>query len=149
MAIFLYADGGGIGRTITEYRDLTFARGLRTTAVGVAPIVQLPDVTYRRVSPSKFQVRVRHARGPFLLVAAETFAPGWRVEARDRKPRGVTHVRVNGYANGWRIPWRGSYDLTIAYGPERAARIARRLDLIAVPLGFLALLWPRRLRRPS
>lgn len=51
----------------------------------------------------------------------------------------VTHFRVNGYANGWRIPWTGSYELVISYGPERLAQAARRLDLVAIPLGVLAL----------
>jgi hypothetical protein len=147
LGVFLYADGGATGGTITEYRDLALARRVETTAVAVAPIVALPDVSYRRVSPSEFRVRVRGARGPFLLVGTETFAPGWRVEAPGRDTSAVRHLPVNGYANGWRIPWAGSYELTIDYAPERAARAARRLDLVVIPLGLLALLWRPTLRR--
>jgi arabinofuranan 3-O-arabinosyltransferase len=148
LRLFLYADGAGTGRTVTEYREVTVARVLRTTGLAVAPIVPLPDVSYRRVSPSKFRVRVRRAHGPFLLVTTETFAPGWRVIAPGRDTDGVRHLRINGYANGWRIPWAGSYDVTIEYAPERAASAARRLDLVIVPLALLALLWrPLRRRR--
>jgi arabinofuranan 3-O-arabinosyltransferase len=147
LGVFLYADGGAPGGTVTEYRDLSLARRVETTAVAVAPIVALPDVSYRRVSPSEFRVRVRGARGPFLLVGTETFAPGWRVEAPGRDTSAVRHLPVNGYANAWRIPWAGSYELTIDYAPERAASAARRLDLVVVPLGLLALLWRPTLRR--
>ena len=145
--LFLYADGGG-RRTISEYRRITIAKSVPRIAVAVAPVVRLPEVTYQRVSPSEFHVRVRGARAPFLLVATETYAPGWRLQRPRGRHRGATHLRVNGYANGWRLPWSGSYELTIDYAPERLAELARRLDLVAIPLGLLALLLPPgRLRR--
>jgi len=150
LHLFLYADGGGPGRTVTEYRDVSVAHSIPTAAVAVAPVVQLPDVSYRRVSPREFRVRVRGADGPFLLVAAETYADGWRIEARGRDASAARHLRVNGYANGWRIPWAGSYELTIRYGPERIATLARRVDLVVVPLGLVALFWrPRRRSRAA
>ena len=63
----------------------------------------------------------------------ETFARGWRVEAQGASCPASPHVRVNGYANGWRLP-RGTYELTITYGPERLARSAGRFDLVLIPL---------------
>jgi hypothetical protein len=152
LHLFLYADGGG-RTTITEYRSITLAPSRPTVGVAVMPIVRLPAVSYRRVSPSEIRVHVARARTPFLLVAAETYAGGWRLAVDGKGSKGVTHVRVNGYANGWRIPWPGSYDLTIEYKPERLARLARRLDLVLVPLAVVALFWrPERrllqLRRP-
>jgi hypothetical protein len=141
LHLFLYADGGGGTPTVTEYRTPVIEPTTQALAVAVEPMLRLPKVSYHRVSPSEFRVHVREARAPFLLVAAETFASGWRIDAPGRAAGSVTHVRVNGYANGWRIPWTGSYELTIEYGPERFARIARRVDLVAIPLGLLALLW--------
>ena len=112
-----------------------------------SPSGELPKVSYRRVAPYEFRVRVEGARRPFLLAVGETFARGWRVEAAGRELSGLAHVRVNGYANGWRLP-RGTYELTITYGPERLARSAVRFDLILIPL--VALLWLGRAvaRRP-
>ena len=71
---------------------------------------------------------------------------------RVKGPRdvGLAHVRVNGYANAWRLPWRGTYDVTITYGPERLARLAQRIDLVLIPLvlvmwlGSAAVAWRRR-----
>ena len=140
VRLFVYADGDAArGRaTRTEYRRLRVATRAPELGVAVLPRTGLPHVSYRRTAPGEFRVRIRGADGPFLLVAAETFAPGWRLEAPDRDGSDVVHVRVNGYANAWRIPWTGSYELTISYGPERLAEVARRLDLLAIPLAVVA-----------
>ena len=147
LHLFLYADAGG-RPTVTEYAAATVARPIPTIGVAVAPLMRLPHVSYQRVSPSKFRVHVRGARRPFVLAMTETFARGWRLDGPADRPGEAAHVRVNGYANGWRVPWSGSYELTIEYRPERLARVARRLDLVLVPLGILALLWPRPRSRP-
>jgi hypothetical protein len=91
------------------------------------------------VAPYEFRVRIEDARRPFLLAVDETFAHGWHVEARGRDATGLAHVRVNGYANAWRLPWRGTYELTITYGPEQLARWAGRIDLVLIPL--VGVLW--------
>jgi arabinofuranan 3-O-arabinosyltransferase len=149
VRLFLYADGdrGGRRATRTEYRRLTVGSNALEVGVAVAPLARLPQVTYRRPAQGEFRVRVQGADHPFVLVAAETFAPGWRIEAAGRDSGEITHFRVNGYANGWRIPWTGSYELTISYGPERLARAARRLDLVAVPFGIIALVLGSMRRR--
>jgi arabinofuranan 3-O-arabinosyltransferase len=138
LRLFLYADGGGRSRTVTEYREIRINRAHSVIALGVAPLGQLPNVSYRRVAPYEFRVRVEGARRPFLLAVGETFARGWHVEAAGQELSDLAHVRVNGYANGWRLP-KGTYELTITYGPERLARSAGRFDLVLIPL--VALLW--------
>jgi arabinofuranan 3-O-arabinosyltransferase len=137
LRLFFYADGAGGSATVTEYRDVSIQRGRPEEAIAVVPDDRLPRISYRRVSPYEFRAHVVNARRPFLLVAAETYAPGWRVEAKGRGSDGVEHLRVNGYANGWRIPWEGTYDLTISYAPERLARLAGLADLFLVPLSLM------------
>jgi arabinofuranan 3-O-arabinosyltransferase len=148
LSLFFYADGAGGSPTVTEYRDVSIQRGRPEEVIAVVPVGRLPRVSYRRVSPSEFRAHVVNARQPFFLVAAETYAPGWRVKAKGRSSNGVEHLRVNGYANGWRIPWTGTYDITIKYGPERYAQLARRSDLVLIPLSVLGWLgwrvWNRR-----
>jgi hypothetical protein len=153
LRLFLYADGDGRSRTVTEYREIAINRPRPVVALGVAPLSVLPKISYRRVAPYEFRVRVQNARRPFLLGVGETFAPGWRVEAAGRELTGLAHVHVNGYANAWRLPWKGTYEVTVTYGPERLARWARRTDLVLIPL--VPVLWlgwaavGRRRRRPS
>ena len=115
--------------------------------MAVQPRARLPQVSYRRTAPDEFRVRVEGAEASLPPRRSGDVRAG--VEARARATqRRLEHFRVNGYANGWRVPWTGSYELTISYGPERLAEAARRLDLVAVPLGVLALvLGPIRRRR--
>jgi hypothetical protein len=131
--LFVYADGGGRG-TITEYRALSAAPLLSAAAIGVRPAAALPELTYRRLSSAKFRVRVSGASEPFLLVVTEGFDRGWVIERSGRNDPAPRHLKVNGYANGWIVPWTGSYDLTVEYAPERYARLARRFDLAVIPL---------------
>ena len=139
LRLFLYADGGAGARTVTEYREIAVNRPRPAVALGVVPAVALPKVSYHRVAPDEYRVRVQGARGPFLLAVSETFAPGWRVEREGHDTSGLVHLPVDGYANGWRVPWSGTYELTIRYEPERFARWARRIDLVVLPL--VAALW--------
>lgn len=139
VRLFMYADGGDRVRTVTEYRDISVNRPRPAVALGVLPVDARPRVSYRRVAPDEFRVRVQDARGPFLLALSETFAPGWRLDAEGRDATRLAHLPVNGYANGWRLPWSGTYEVTIAYRPERFARWARRADLVLIPL--VAALW--------
>jgi arabinofuranan 3-O-arabinosyltransferase len=147
LHLFLYADGGGNETTKTEYRAIRIQRPQPVETIAIAPSDQLPDVSYRRVSPSEFRIHVMNARRPFLLVVSETYAPGWRVRPIGRPALRAEHLRVNGYANGWRLPWRGTYDLTVSYAPENTARLARRIDLVLIPLALLGwLVWRMRAR---
>ena len=139
LRLFLYADGDSASRTVTEYREIGINRARSVIALGVTPLGELPKISYRRVAPYEFRVRVEGARRPFLLAVGETFAPGWHVESKGREITGLAHVRVNGYANAWRLPWKGTYDVTITYGPERLARLAQSIDLVLIPL--VLVLW--------
>jgi hypothetical protein len=75
---------------------------------------------------------VEGAEGPHLLVAAESWSPGWRISIKGHNTDKVTHLRVNGFENGWLVPLRGTYDARLFYGPERYAQAA----LWTIPLYF-------------
>jgi arabinofuranan 3-O-arabinosyltransferase len=161
LRLFVYADGGGGRLTVCDYRKFSAAAYLSTVIIGAARKTTLPRIVFEKRSPSEFRAHVERARGPFMLVLTETYARGWRLTAAGHDTRQLVHVPVNGYANAWMLPWRGSYDLKIWYQPEVYARAALRLDVVLVP-GALLLwaLWtaagsrrmsrlmPRRLGRP-
>jgi arabinofuranan 3-O-arabinosyltransferase len=148
--LFLYADGGASERTAAAYRSLRIELPRAVIAVGVLPVQHLPQVTYSRVAPYEFRVHVRDALAPFLLVLSETFASGWHLEGGSHGSARASHLRVDGYANGWRVPWRGSYDLKLTYGPEQPALWARRGDALLIPVVLvLSLLRWAVQRRPQ
>jgi arabinofuranan 3-O-arabinosyltransferase len=135
LRVFFYADADG-ELTTTEYRAVAFTPVDPVGLMGVPVAGELPGVAYERIHPGQFQVRVTNATEPFLLAVAETYAPGWRLEIKNREASEAKHVVVNGYANGWLVPWNGTYDLRIVYGPERLAERAQWASLF----GLIALL---------
>jgi arabinofuranan 3-O-arabinosyltransferase len=147
LRLFVYADAAEDSATVTEYRRFEAAPLLSAALLGEPRRVRLPSVTYERVSPNEFRARVTGATEPFLLALTESHDPGWRVESPGRDASELEHVRVNGYANGWLVPWTGSYEVRLFYEPERYARLARRTSLALLPLGLLVLLARRLLPR--
>lgn len=98
--------------------------------------VQLRDsqggasLNWDAASPSRYSVAVSGAAGPFLVVLAETYDPGWKVVGL---PDGATasHRKVDGYANGWLVDGTGDLRFTLEYAPDRVARLGRVLSLLA------------------
>jgi arabinofuranan 3-O-arabinosyltransferase len=137
LRLFFYADANG-ERTTTEYRDVALTPVDPVGLMAIPVAGELPEVGYERIHPGQFRVRVTNATEPFLLAAAETYASGWRLEIENREASEAKHVMVNGYANGWLIPWKGSYDLTISYQPESLAHKARQASFFGL---FALLIW--------
>jgi hypothetical protein len=135
--LFFYADGPDAAgkRTTTEYRNLALARVIETGLIAEqsrgAP---LPRLRYRKESPHEFRVKVSGAREPFLLTLTETYASGWSLKRRGIRSGQGKHVRVNGYANGWIVPWRGDYELVLTYSPERVAATAWFVSALALAI---------------
>jgi len=65
----------------------------------------LPEITFTRISPVKYDVKVSGVREEFLLVLSEGFSPAWKAYV---KPSSTPipedrHFTVNGFINGWVI----------------------------------------------
>jgi arabinofuranan 3-O-arabinosyltransferase len=146
LRLFVYADGAGGVETVAEYGEprVTPSAQLQVAFVKTPGSSHLPSVTVDRRSPSEFVVDVRDSRVPFALMITEAFGPGWRLEYPGKTAQEAQHLRADGYANGWIVPWQGSYQLRIWYQPEVVAVVARRISLLAIPL---LLLWSTRRRR--
>jgi arabinofuranan 3-O-arabinosyltransferase len=144
LRLYLYADGGDDRPTVSEYRQVHVLPIGSVAIIGVPRKHRLPQIAARREAPWKLRVKITDSRGPFLLVTSEAYSQGWKAHVHGREGQ-FRHVQVNGYANGWLVPWRGSYELTLEYEPERYARGARWLSVIA-PLGLLGWIVRRRTR---
>src|SRR5262249_11899882 len=85
-----------------------------TTLAGPPP--PGPPVSARPAG-SGVSLAVRDARGPFYLVLGQNVAPGWRASV-DGASLGPAMV-LDGYSAGWRIDRRGSFTVSVDYGPQR------------------------------
>jgi arabinofuranan 3-O-arabinosyltransferase len=137
LTLYLYADASRTHGTTTAYRDISFrAFPAIHVAARPSPGPLSPHVTVDPISASEIHVHVEGAESgsETTLVLSEAYAPGWELTSGSRSVAGVRHITADGYANAWRIPWTGSYDVTLRYAPEELAHRARILDLVLVPI---------------
>lgn len=87
----------------------------------------VPVVTFSKINPTKYEVKIENATGPFFLVFGENYDPYWKIYTTDEKlesseaierydftPKDIFylfskpleneyHFAVNGYANAWYV----------------------------------------------
>ena len=67
---------------------------------------KLPKVTYSKLSETRYELVLDNLtyQKPFLLVLSDNYDRSWELELKGIHPKeGITHVRINDYANGWII----------------------------------------------
>jgi hypothetical protein len=103
------------------------------------------EISYERVDPTRYRVRVRAER-PFVLALAETYDPLWVASSPDVQ---VASVPLYGVINGFPFSRTGSYEIIVEYQAQQWARVGRLVTLIAaLGLGAVRLLM-RALVSPS
>jgi arabinofuranan 3-O-arabinosyltransferase len=157
VRLFLYADAAQ-GGTAIEYRDVAL-RAVTDESLVILPEGarggDVPEVTWRRVDPGRYEVEVVDATAPFVLVLGEAWSQGWRVRGLPADAA-VEHLELDGYRNGWTITAQGDLDLVLEYHPASYGRAARKVSAAtAVALVGSLFLTPvtnrvrrRRRRRP-
>lgn len=101
-----------------------------------------PTVTFTRVSLTRYDVQVKDAQTPFVLVFNQRFHPGWVI----RNAEEYAHTTANGFANAWIISRRGTYALSLVYAPQKQVYIGSIVTAIMVVIG-LAYLFASRPKR--
>ena len=84
-----------------------------------------PNVTYQKINPTKYIAEVT-SDGPYMLELKEQFDPRWKISV------GGEHVKVNGFANGWIIDKKGSYDVELYYAPQIYFYIGLGISIVSL-----------------
>lgn len=97
--------------------------------------LSVPQISFKKVSPVKYEVEVVGAEEPFWLIFSEAFHPGWASSVEGE------HLMVNGFANGWWIDKTGDYKITLFFEPQRIYYFGVGVSLLTliVSLGFVCL----------
>lgn len=105
------------------------------------PDIASPVVTYTKVDPTHFQVKIENASTPFILVFNEAYNSSWRLNGYDSG-----HFVVNGYANAWKISKTGTYTLDLTYTPQSSFKkgvLISIFSLVFVLGAFITLVFRR------
>ena len=92
------------------------------------------DVQHR--DPSSVRLRVVSA-GPGTLVFGESYDPRWEATTEGQV---LQHHVVNGFANGYKIPAAGVYNVSIEFVPQRLFLWGAAISVgVVVVLGVVAM----------
>ncbi len=125
----------------------------------------VPEVSFEKISPARYKVKITNARNPFFLVLSTTFNPQWQAYFTTTKPKNMmevlsestsgdvvpseNHLVANGYANGWYIDKTGSYEMFLEYSPERVFIIGRKLSFGFIIIALLTLVVYKKYARTN
>ena len=89
---------------------------LRIKPLSPKAISPQPQISFRKVNPTKYLIDVE-ATHPYFLIFSQSYHPGWQAYIGKKKIAG--HYKVNGFANAYYIDKLGNYSITLEFIPQR------------------------------
>lgn len=111
---------------------------------------KLPEITYTRLDPTRFQVNIKSAKDPFILIMNQKYSPLWKLIDQKSKTEIKTKTfPIDSYANGWLIDQKGDLEFLIEYMPQRYFEKGIIISGVAILLlaGVLGLNLAKRIRK--
>lgn len=90
----------------------------------------VPKISFKKINPTRYEVNVKDALDPYILVFSEGFSPLWEIYYEGKRIR--EHFFVNGYANGWYIEKSGNYELSLVFKTQRLLKIGFIISVITL-----------------
>jgi len=102
------------------------------------------NIEFKKINPTKYILSVDIKETPYLLVLSQSFDMPWKAKVILENGKSYyinenDHLKVNGYANAWRIDEKGKYKIILEYYPQRLLILGLVISSFAV-VGFLILL---------
>lgn len=90
-------------------------------------------VEYVRENPSFIRGKFKIDK-PQVLVLAETFDQGWKLDLfkEGRKINSQVHLLVNGFANGWLVKEIGEYEFSISFDAQKLVNMGGIISIITM-----------------
>lgn len=87
------------------------------------------SIDYKRFNPTSYQVHVKNAQIPFVLLFTDRYSPLWKATIGKKT---LDHFTMNGYANGWYVDTKGEFDISLTFTSQRIFEGASVVSLIGV-----------------
>ncbi len=107
--------------------------------IGNANANSLPKITYEKINPTKYSVKINDAKQPFVLNFSERFSTIWGLKVNGEKNN--THIMLNGFSNGWYIDKKGSYEIIIYFNNQKLFKVGLIISLITFLIISAYLIW--------
>ena len=90
------------------------------------------EIHAEKINPTKYRVSFATYSDAAVVIFSERFDKGWKLSGFDN-----THLRINGYANGWLINKKGSYSVSLEYKPQKVFMLGTLFSAITI----IGLIW--------
>ena len=142
------------GRSVLFFPDQLTTKQLEFIT-SVENALETPqEITYTKINPTEYKVKVTNAMEPFYLVLSESYHPQWKayidekgdetnwIEAFYQKPiPDNDHFMANGYANAWYIDPNeidkdgdGNFTITLYFWPQSLFYLGAVISLMALAI---------------
>jgi hypothetical protein len=129
------------GKAITWFDNARLARIGTGFFESIESAPEPPRVTFRKVSPEKYEVHVANATAPFVLQLGEAYDPLW--VARLKNGKTVAPVQLYSMINGFPIDGKGNFDITLEFRPQKWFNYGLLLSVLVIlaMCGYLLYYW--------
>lgn len=95
-------------------------------------------VRYQKLDPTHYIVTIDEASKPFILVMSQLYHPGWKASQNSQE---LPHLRVDGYANGWRVDNTQGTEIILEYRPQLLMEASFYISLVFLFVSLLCLIY--------
>lgn len=101
---------------------------------------ELPLFSYNKISPTKYEIDIKGAKGTYYLTLSQLFDAGWNLKTENGEKTGKGPFRVNIFENGWQLDKQGDFRLILDYEPQKILEFTRILSLFILAITILTLI---------
>lgn len=94
-------------------------------------------ITFQRINPTKYKVKIENATQPFFLVFSESYHKDWIAYVDGQQVPSEYHFMANGYANAWYINKTGTYTVTLEFWPQKLFYIGSAISITTLTISIL------------
>lgn len=110
------------------------------------PKLDVPQVTYQKISPAIYKVHIQNAKNPFFLAFLQSYHSLWKAYILDSNNKMIpvnekNHILINSFANSWYIDKKGSYSLLLEFTPEDLFKNGTLISKAAMIISLIILFW--------
>ncbi len=129
---------------ITALSYVTMDQDVSVNLSGIESLkLDQPLLTYTKVDPTFYKIKIRNANRHFLIIFNETYHPEWKLFINSDEVG--KHFKINGYSNAFLVDKNGDYEMELKYDPQKYIAMGIKLSVFGYAIMLPLLLITSRI----